>query len=128
MSPTPILDAIPIVRQAVYEALVPLNTATFWQQAKQGQALPYVIYQSQDAGGQAEKYIGSHGWSGLVTVKALAVSQKAAEDLYAVVAPGMNNLSSTGHDIATEFERPLVIPPDVAGVWQACGIWRVTIN
>jgi len=127
MSTTPILDAIRILRTAIYAALSPLNSAAYWQQADQGVARPFVVFQSQDAGGQAEKRIGDHGWSGLVTVKALADNQSAAESLLATVAPGMASLSYAGRDIAAEFERPLVVPP-LDDVWQAGGIWRVFID
>jgi hypothetical protein len=127
MSTTPILDAIPILRAAVYAALAPLNAAIYWLQADQGVARPFVVYQSQDLGGSAVKRIGDHGWSGLVTVKAIADTQGAAEALYATVAPGMGSLAHAGYGIIAEFERPLVIPP-LEDIWQSGGVFRVTIT
>jgi len=129
MSPAPILDAMHILRTAIYQALDPLTSAgVYWLQAQQSITLPYVIFQSQDGGGSSVKRIGDHGWSGLVTVRALATSQSAAEALYTTVAPGMDGLSYVGYTIGVEFDRPLTIPPDVSGTWQTGGIWRVTIN
>lgn len=127
MSTAPILDAIPLLRTAIYQALSPLASAVYWQQADQGVARPFVVYQSQDAGGQAEKRIGDHGWSGLVAVKAIADTQSAAESLYATVALGMDNLAHAGYGMSAEFERPLVVPP-LDDVWQAGGTWRVFID
>lgn len=127
MSGDPITDAIELLRYAVYAALSPLHSAVFWMQATQETPLPFVIFQSQDAGGQSLKWLSSHGWAGLVTVRALAESQSAAEALYKQVAPGMQVLYRPGHSISAVWERPIVLPPR-DGVWQSGGIWRVTID
>ena len=127
--PSPIYNALNLVRKAIFEALDPLTTAPiYWQQAAQGQALPLVVYQSQDGGGSAEKHLNAIGWEGLITVKALASNQSAAETLINMVAPGMASLSSTGYTVCAEYERPVVIPPDAAGVWQAAHQWRVYLE
>ena len=124
----PIYDAIHIVRRAVFEALDPLTTAgVYWQQAAQGAALPFVIYQSQDGGGSANKRLSNLGWQGLITVKALAANQSAAETLMLAVSPGMGALSATGYSISAEYERPIVLPPQ-DGVWQCCHQWRVFLE
>lgn len=124
----PIYSAIPVLRTAIYNALDPLTAAgVFWQRATQGVALPYVIYQSQDAGGNAVKTIGAFSWQGLVTVKALAPSLSAAESLLAAVVPGMAALSYSGYSFVSRYERPIVIPPD-GDTWQAAHQWRIFIN
>lgn len=128
MPPAPIFNAIYLVRNAVFDALDPLTTAgVYWQQAVQTATLPYVIYQSQDGGGSADKKLNALGWQGLVTVRALASSQSAAETLMTAVAPGMASLSASGYGIMAEYERPIVLPP-ANGVWQCCHQWRVFLE
>ena len=129
MSLTPILNAISILRQAVFEAFDPLTTyPVYWQQADEQVQPPFVIYQSQDAGGRAAKHIGDYGWEGLITVRALAPTQGAAEELLAAVAPGMDALQATGYSFTADYQGPLVVAPDPFGVWQAGHIWRVALG
>jgi hypothetical protein len=129
MSATPITEAIEKLRAAIYTALSPLAapSGVYWLQAAQTATLPFVIMQSQDAGGKAVKHLGDYAWEGLVTVKALATSQSAAATLLAAVIPGMASLTSSGYTFLVEHERPIVIPPDVNGVWQAAQLYRVGI-
>lgn len=129
MSTTPIYSALEIVRTAVYTALDALATNdVYWTQAPEGAALPLVIFQSQDAGGISVKNVGDLGWSGLITVRALATSQSAAESLMETIASGMESLSApTGYTLTTEYERPIFIPP-ADGVWQTGHQWRVTLG
>lgn len=127
--PTPIFDAIKLVRAAIFAALDPLTTAPVsWAQAPQGVDPPFVVYQSQDAGGRAEKHLNALGWSGLITVKAIATSQSAAETLMSAVAPGMNSLTSVGYNIFAEYMQPIVIPPDDTGRWTTAHQWRVYLE
>jgi hypothetical protein len=128
MPPTPIYDAIYILRKAIYEALDPLTASgIFWFQAAQGAALPFAIYQSQDLGGSAEKAVGKVWWRGLVTLRALATSQSAAETLMTAIRPGMASLAFTGYSIQATYDRPIVIPPD-DGVWQTAHSFLVEID
>jgi hypothetical protein len=130
MSPTPITEAIEKLRRAVSAALAPLAApaGVYWMQAAQTASLPFVIFQSQDGGGEAVKHLGDYAWEGLVTVRALAVSQSAAEVLLAAVIPGMASLASTGYTFFVEHERPLILPPNGNGTWQAGHIYRVGIS
>ncbi len=133
MSATPLTEAIEKLRLAIYTALSPLASphGVYWLQADQNAALPFVVYQSQDAGGKAVKHIGDYGWEGLVTIKALANSatrQSGADALLDAVLPGMQSLAVAGYSFLVEHERPLVIPPDDNGVWTAASIFRVAIN
>jgi hypothetical protein len=128
MPPTPVYSVIRILRYAIVAALDPLTTTgVYWVQAKQGVALPFVIAQSQDNGGRGEKTVGALSWSGLVTIRALAASQSAAETLLEAVAPGMASLSSAGYTITTIYDRPITIPPR-DDTWQCGHIWRVHIS
>jgi hypothetical protein len=133
MSATPLTEAIEKLRAAVYTALSPLAAphGVYWLQADQNAALPFVIAQSQDAGGRDVKHLGDYAWEGLVTIKALANGQSGnlsgAEALLRAVLPGMNSLAVSGYTFFVEHERPLVLPPDDQGVWQACSIFRVGI-
>ena len=133
----PIYSAIQLVRFALVAALDPLTTAgVYWLQAPEGATLPYCIIQSQDLGGRAEPHLGALGWSGLITVKALASSQgsangntqAAAEAIMAAVAPGMDAIvAPTGYDIAVAYSRPIVVPP-LSGIWQSGHLWRVILE
>lgn len=136
MSVAPIYSAIRLVRFAITPALVALagGRGVYWLQAPEGATLPYVIVQSQDAGGRAEPHLSALGWSGLITVKALANANGsgnaalAAEALMEAVATGMDNLTApVGYDLSVAYERALVIPP-LEGVHQAGHIWRVTLE
>jgi hypothetical protein len=123
----PILAAITILRNAVYDALDPLTTdGVYWEQAPELEPYPFVVYQSQDAGGRAERQIGDMGWSGVVTVKAIAESVPEAESLMAAVAPGMDSLAYTDYSVSSEYLQPVVIPPS-NGIYQSCHQWRVYI-
>lgn len=150
MPATPLYSAIPVLREAIADALAPLMAAAsppsglsyldsagrakcYWVQADQVDAnknvvvLPYAIVQSQDEGGQAERAIGDLWWSGLVTLRALASRLSYAETLLAVLVPGMASLSKAGYTFSAVYERPITIPPR-DGVWQAGHIWRVSIS
>lgn len=136
MSVAPIYSAIRLVRFAITPALVALagGRGVYWLQAPEGATLPYVIVQSQDAGGRAEPHLSALGWSGLITVKALAASngsgnaQANAETLMEAVAPGMDNLTAPAlYDLSAIYERPIVVPP-AEGVWQCGHVWRVTLE
>jgi hypothetical protein len=126
---TPIYDAIKLVRAAIFTALDPLTAVPiYWQLAAEGVEPPFVVYFSQDNGGRAEKHLNALGWSGLVTVKAIATSQGAAETLMLAVAPGMANLASGGYLLMAEYMQPVVIPVDADGRWQCCHQWRVFLE
>jgi hypothetical protein len=132
MSTAPIIPALEIVRKSIYTALDALTTSgVYWLQSPESAALPLVIFQSQDLGGDSVKRVGDIAWSGLVTVRALATSQGAAETLMNAIAPGMASLAVPiaypGYTISTEYERPIVIPP-ADGVWQSSHQWRVTLG
>jgi hypothetical protein len=125
----PILDSITIVRFAILAALDPLTTSgVYWLEAPETAVRPFVVVQSQDAGGRSEPRLSSLGWSGLITVKALAHTLQAAEALLGAVAPGMATLNApTGYDMTAEHVRPIVLGPR-DGVWQAGHIWLVSLE
>lgn len=130
MTIAPILDSLTLARFVIVPALKVLSgsAGVYWTQAPQGTARPYVIVQSQDAGGVSVPRLGSQGWSGLITVKAIADSLQAAEALLAAVAPAMQSLSApSGYDLSVTFVRPVAIPPDGA-IWQAGLIWDVQLE
>ena len=117
MPATPITDAIPKIRTALYAALAPLvgtydgQAKAYWLQAAQGAPLPLLIYQSQ-APGQADAFLSSASWSGLFTIRALAASASAAEALLAGVPAALADFSVSpfyGHRLT--FVQAPVIPP-----------------
>lgn len=140
MTAAPVTAAIPLVRRSIYQALAPLmgayqdgngNAKAYWMQAEQGIARPFVVFQSQDLGGMADDYIGTAGWEGLIALRALADTQSATETLLGVVLPGMGSLALpsgyTGYSISATWERPLVVPPTVDGIWTSGALYRVSI-
>jgi hypothetical protein len=125
-TPTPIFDALKLVRAAIFTALDPLTVSPVaWQQADEGVEPPFCVFFSQDAGGTAAEYLDGIGWSGLITVKAIAASQSAAEVLLTAVTPGMDSLAVAGRAISARYVRPIAIPPDDSGRWQSASQWRV---
>ena len=129
----PIPNAISIVRQALYASLSPLCATyqglpkCYWLVAAQGAPLPLLVMQSQDGGGQDASLLGLGGWAGLITVKALATSQSAAEALLAGVPDALAALANPdGYTIRATFNRPLVLPPK-DGVWQAAQSYQIQL-
>lgn len=129
MAVLPVFSAITLVRFAIVGALDPLTTAgVYWTQAPSSAVRPMVIIQSQDSGGRGEAHLNGLGWSGLITVKALADTLPAAEALLATVAPGMAAVvAPANYDMAVEYVRPIVIPP-LDNVWQVGHVWRVSLE
>ncbi len=136
MTITPIYSALRLVRFAIVPALSARSggKGVYWLQAPENTAFPFVVVQSQDAGGLANPNLGSLGWTGLITVKTLANAngsgnaQALAESLMEAVAPGMDNLTApAGFDLSVNYSRPVVIPPS-EGVWQCAHVWRVNLE
>lgn len=139
---TPIRNAITLMRTALYGALSPLvddfggKPACYWQRVDEGVADALVtnpatlascfVYQSQDNGGKQDVTIGDRGWSGLVTIRALAGSQKAAETLLNTI-PEPLILSADGYEVTAVFVRPLTLPA-VDNVFTAAFIYRISIR
>lgn len=127
------IDAIPIVRAALYPKLAAIET-TYWQQAERGAALPYLVFQSQDGGGDDASMLNLGGWSGLVTVKALSLSVEAgggglaaAEALLSGVPTAFESLTQpSGYTIRAYLARPLTLPP-LDDVHTAALIFRVDL-
>lgn len=132
----PIYDSIELVRFCVVPALKLRSgsAGVYWLEKTDGATYPFVVVQSQDLGGQGVPRLNSLGWTGLITVKALAQAngtgnaQASAETLMKAVAPGMDTLiAPVGYDLSVVYQRPVVIPP-LDGVWQAAHIWRVNLE
>ena len=132
MTVQPITDAIPRVRTALYAALAPLvgtyegAARVYWLVAAQSTPLPLLIMQAQDGGGGDTSLLGVGGWSGLITIKALAASASAAEALLATVPPALASLSTSGLSIQATFVRSLVLPP-ADGAHTAALVYRITL-
>jgi hypothetical protein len=125
---TPIYDSITRVRFSIAAALTARTVrGVYWQEAPGGAARPFVVFQSQDLGGRAERQIGALDWSGLIVVKAIADTVGAAESLMAQVAPGMEALASTGYGITATYDHPVSLPPD-GSIHQSAHQWRVSLH
>jgi hypothetical protein len=127
--PTPIYDSITRVRFSIVAALTARTArAVYWLEAPSNAVRPFLVAQSQDLGGRAERAIGTLDWSGLIVVKAIADTLGAAEQLMVSVAPGMDALATiTGYNISALYDHPVVIPPD-GGLWQSAHQWRVSLH
>jgi len=130
MTVTPIYSSVTLVRFLIVPALDPLTTRTIhWIEAPPTAVRPFIVIQPQDQGGISVPRLGSLGWSGLITVKALADTLGAAEALFAAVAPGMDAMTApVSYDLSVRFVRPLALGPDDGNVWQYGGIWEVTLE
>jgi hypothetical protein len=138
MTSAAIYDAVRIARFLVVPALDALTPqGVYWWVAPQTAVRPFVVVFSQDGGGVSVPRLGSQGWSGLVTVKAVADAVgvpngnalAAAEALFAAVAPGMDAMTApTNYDLSVRFVRPLALGPDAGAVWQYGGIWEVNLE
>lgn len=130
---TPIANAIPLARAAVYAALAPLVGTyqslprCYWLAAAQGAPLPLLVMQSQDGGGGDASMLNLGGWSGLITVKAIAASLAGAEALLSGVPAAMEALAApAGYTIRATLARPLTLPPS-EDVWSAGLIYSIDL-
>lgn len=131
--PTPIPNAVAVVRASVYAALAPL-TGTFselprcyWQIAVDLAPLPLLVIQSQDRGGFDASFLGRGGWQGLITVLAMAETDSGADAQLAGVFGAMEGMPHpSGYTIHSTFERPLTLAP-ADGVFYAGGIYRIRL-
>jgi hypothetical protein len=129
----PIPNAIAIVRTALYGALCPLvgtyqgRPRCYWQIATEAAPLPLLVFQSQDIGGRDASYLALGGWEGLITVKALASSDAAAEMQLSGVYAALESMPHPrGYTIHCTLDRPLTVPPG-DGVYTAGLIVRVRL-
>lgn len=126
--PSPIYTSVRLARNAIKAALQARTTRPVrWWRAFSSDTRPYVVIQSQDLGGRAEKRVGDIGWSGLIVVKAVGDLPDTAEQLMAAVAPGMEALSSPGYTIRAEYDRPIALPPD-GDTHSDAHQWRVSLH
>lgn len=127
--PSPIYNSIRLMRFAVAQALAARTTrGVYWLEAPGTAQRPFIVFQSQDAGGRADRKVGDLGWDGLVVVKAKADTIGAAEQLMETVAPGMDGLAAPiGYTISAAYDKPIVISLD-GDIHQAAHQWRVSLH
>jgi hypothetical protein len=80
----------------------------YWQIAPQGATLPYCVFQSQDAGGKRDDYVGENGWTGLITLRVLDDDQDAADELLALLPALLQGIDG----LTFVAGRPLVVSPE----------------
>lgn len=122
----PVYTAIAIVRDAIATAL---GESSHWQRNEDATpSRPYLVYDSQDGGGKLNQYVGSKGWRGLITVRAVADFQDEAEAALAPAYTAMLSLSApSGYSIGAVYIRPITIPP-TAEVRYAAAQWELFIE
>jgi hypothetical protein len=132
MTDAPILEAEAVLAEAIRDTLASYvgtfneRPKVYYQLAEQGCPLPYVVFQFQSAIGRMD-WIAQTGATVLVTIKALAASAKAARDLLATVAPGMDAITIDGYVITSRYSQSPTVPPQNS-VWQALHVYRLRIE
>lgn len=133
-----LIDALPAVRAGFLGWCGSLVAGrAFWVSTPTaGIARPLIIIQSQDDGGSALAYVGSRGWSGLVTVRCLTNAGSgglaAAETLARQVAaavPASVTLTVGAATFAASLQLlgPVSVPP-VNDTWTAALRYRVQLH
>lgn len=136
----PIVNALSIAREALKAALSPLvpnfqgAPACYWKwniagtvgALQLGELSKLLIYQSQDGGGDAALWLGSQGWTGLVTIRCISADLATAEALQAALPAALTTLSAPAVTIRADHVRPLDLPT-VDGVHTVASIYRITI-
>jgi hypothetical protein len=130
-TPTAIPTALARLRTAIPAALDSLvSSRVFERQAPPNVALPCIVWHSQDNGGQRAPRVGIVAWEGLITVRAFAVSQDAADALAQTIAttlPGRTLVS--GDRVAIDLDRPLTIPSSgITTTYTAAVIFRAAVQ
>jgi hypothetical protein len=125
MTAAPVYTAIALARAALSAALGP---NAHWQRVEGEQSRPYMVFDSQDAGGKQNKTVGSSAWQGLITVRAIADYQDEADAVIEAIKTPMQALTTAaGYSIASVFIRPITIPP-TAEVRYAAAQWEIFIE
>jgi len=128
----PILEAEAVLTTAIRDALAPFvgtfnaRPMAYYQLAEQNCPFPYTVFQFQTDISRLD-WIGLTGATVQMTLKALATSPKAARDLLAVVAMGMQAITITGYTITARYLRTPTIAP-VDGVSQAMHVYRIRME
>lgn len=132
MTDTAIIEAEAVLTTAIRDALAPLvgtfnaRPTAYYQLAEQGCPLPYTVFQFQSDISRMD-WFGESGATALLTLKALATSPKAARDLLAVVAPGLDAIAISGYTITARYLRTPTVAP-VEGVAQALAVYRIRLE
>ena len=132
MPDTPILEAEAVLTMAIRDALAPFvgtfNTRpkAYYQLAEQGAPLPYVVFQFQSDIGRMD-WLGETGATAQLTLKAFAVSAKAAHALVAAAAPGLDAITALEYTITARSLRTPILP-QTAGAVQAGLIYRIRME
>lgn len=91
---------------------------------------PRGVYQSQDAGGKNDNYIGQNGWKGEVTIRAMDITQSGAYNKAQQAASAALGFTHSSYDISVTIDRPITFPVEkitqgsvyTAGIVLALGI------
>lgn len=120
-----VITAVPValdIVKAAFETWLDslVGSRVYWLVAVEQAALPCIVVQSQDNGGQPDPFIGLIGWRGLIVVRCIAATESAANALgisaHAAIPP---SALVSGYRITTELDRRLPIPPGRAGYVSA---------
>jgi len=71
---------------------------------------PVGVYQSQDAGGKRDDYIGQNGWNGLVTIRCIDTSLDGAWTKALEVAEALQSMTHAEYDISVDVDSPIEFP------------------
>lgn len=141
-TPQPLTTALRLVRARVMAALEglaalePASAAAWGRMTKaQGKALQdgtlrwVAVAQSQDGGGQQDRWHGALGWSGLVAVKVYAANDANAQAGYDLVVSAMRVLvPPANHVLFSTFDRPIFVPTTEQDLVAEGGQWLLELR
>lgn len=95
---------------------------------------PVGVYQSQDAGGKNDDFISHNGWSGLVTIRSIDITQSGAMNNLTAAAQAFLTAVHPNYDLLIKLNRPITFPVEklttssiyTAGVVIDLGIYPKT--
>lgn len=135
---TPPLDAIRLLRQAVFEMVGPKlveegwidefgDPRLFWEVDVTGQAtLPFVVFFCSSEI-SAFSYIGAQGAEVLLTLRSTAADSDVAAIASIKAAEGMSSITVGDWRISSRWRSTISLPQNPTGEWQTAQIFQVKI-
>ncbi len=117
---TPPINAEGAIASAIYSALSTTmsgyqfagSARCYYQVAPEQAPMPFIVYQLQS---DIEPVQRIGGWEGnaAVVLRAIAGTPSEARSMLSLVAPGMENLTISGHHVKAVWDGALSIPPQI---------------
>ena len=106
----------PLVRQAITTALTTVaGGRIYWLQAPDDATYPYVVFQSQDAGGKRNDYMSANGWRGLITFRVYSTDPDTADTTLQSIPTLLDSVAVSTYTFRALPETPVPYPPQEYG-------------